>query len=111
MVRQLRVNGFTLVEMLIVLVIVSIFTISIAQVVKPMQYRKAYRQLTDALYAQSLSMIDDSTYTVEPIDGCDIGTWFYHPGGTVNQANTYTCGNDELVVHLGSGNVEIERLY
>lgn len=111
MVKQRRVKGFTLIEMLIVLGIVSLTTLTIANVVKPMHYRTAYRQVSDALYAQSLAMIDDAIYSVELIEGCDIETWFYHPNGTVNQANTYTCGNNKIVVHLGSGNLEIERIY
>ena len=111
MVKLWRVKGFTMVEPMIVMAILSFATFTMVSMIRPMEYRLADQQTSLALYAQSLSMIDANRYDVPIVDGCNVDQWFYHPGGTVNQANTFYCDHHSLIVHLGSGNIEIERLY
>ena len=100
-----------MVETMIVMAILSLATLTMVSMIRPMEYRLADQQTSLALYAQSLSMIDANRYDVPVVDGCNVDQWFYHPGGTVNQANTFYCDHHSLIVHLGSGNIEIERLY
>ena len=100
-----------MVETMIVMAILSLATLTMVSMIRPMEYRLADQQTSLALYAQSLSMIDANRYDVPIVDGCNVDQWFYHPGGTVNQANTFYCDHHSLIVHLGSGNIEIERLY
>ncbi len=100
-----------MVEPMIVMAILSFATFTMVSMIRPMEYRLADQQTSLALYAQSLSMIDANRYDVPIVDGCNVDQWFYHPGGTVNQANTFYCDHHSLIVHLGSGNIEIERLY
>ena len=100
-----------MVEPMIVMAILSLATLTMVSMIRPMEYRLADQQTSLALYAQSLSMIDANRYDVPIVDGCNVDQWFYHPGGTVNQANTFYCDHHSLIVHLGSGNIEIERLY
>ena len=111
MVKRWRVKGFTLVEMIIGVSIVSLLGLTMTTLIKPLHYRIAYQQITNALYAQSLSLINDQISEVSKIDGCWFDQWFYYPGGTVNQANTYDCTNGQLIVHLGSGNISYESIH
>lgn len=105
MVKRMRVKGYTMVELLITIAVISSSLLLIRPVLhyeKPMQHHQFY---VDALYTQSLAMLSKSQLELNTTSGCKYSPVFYYNSGSVNQAQTVTCGSHEVIIHLGSGNM------
>lgn len=102
--KLLHNNAYTLLSLLVTLfilsILVSLFTIHFVQ----FDYDYLYFYY-DALYTQSLSMIENETQYFDYENGCSYDQLFYYPLGIVNKAQTVNCNNHNLIIHLGSGNI------
>lgn len=122
-------NGFTLIEMLIVLLIISICVLVFPVVQQRKQLMFRYQMLTfkqHLLQAQTKAMetrkivnvdiqangyqIDDVYYAWDNMS-CQRTSLQYYPQGSVSQAKTIHCScerNDlQLVIQLGSGQMDV----
>lgn len=105
MVKHMRVKGYTMLEMLITLAIISSSLVLIRPVFithEPLQHQIFY---VDALYTQSLAMVSSTQLELSTSSVCDYSPVFYYSSGSVNQAQTISCGAHEIIIHLGSGNM------
>ncbi len=102
----MQVKGFTMIQCLIALAIASITSLFTSVMVRPIHLGISHIFYGKALYTQVLSIFDQSYQNMESIEGCDFNELFYYPSGTVNKAQAVHCGNRELIVHLGNGNIE-----
>lgn len=123
-------NAFTILEMMIVLLIVSISTIGIQAhsyqpslsifMKKMMSYsiilqeqafiEKEQKQVT---IENSQAYFDSTLLTYPTVISCEAQSFHYNEKGNISKANTITCyrGNEtmSLIYQLGTGRVRIEK--
>lgn len=102
--KLLHNKGYTLLSLLVTLFILTILVSLFSLHFVPYNYDYLYFYY-DALYTQSLSLISNTNQYYEQDNGCIYEQLFYYPFAIVNKAQTIECKNHDLIIHLGSGNI------
>lgn len=123
-------NGFTILEMMIVLLIISVSTIGIQAhsyhpslsifMKKMMSYSIAlqeqayiHKEEKQVSIGHSYAMFEDTMLEYPNGIACDVLSFHYNEKGNISRANTVTCyqGNEtmSLIYQLGTGRVRIEK--
>ena len=100
---MLAKDGFTLLECLVCLFILSVLSLMVVPVYKPVSYRDEVFVL-DLLSLQSDAMVNrmSCSSTLENIEIT------YHLNGNPSSCNTYTIHGKKVVVHLGWGRISVK---
>ncbi len=95
--------GFTLLECLVCLFILSVLSLMTASVYKPVSYQDEIFIL-DLLSLQSDAMVrrESCTSTLENIE------MTYHLNGNPSSCGTYLVHGQKVVVHLGWGRISVK---
>jgi len=88
-------KGYTLIEMLLVIIVISLFALTGIYINKDYSY-DYYDYLNEYLLKQSEAMLDREDKSME------YGISF-NSMGHINQARTIKFDNRDLVIHLGNG--------
>lgn len=121
-------NGFTLIEMLVVLLIVSMLGFGLstkmhcslyvfmknlqtlcitAQEKAYVKHRKVYVEIGDSIY------MDDVEYKIPHDIACDHVSFYYNAKGNISKAMSLHCQNAssqmKLVFQVGAGRVRLEK--
>lgn len=114
-------NGFTLVEMLVVLLIVSMLGFGLSTKMHSSLYvfmknlqtlcitaqEKAYVEIDDSIY------MDDVEYKIPHDIACDHVSFYYNAKGNMSKAMSLHCQNAssqmKLVFQVGAGRVRLEK--
>lgn len=123
-------NGFTVLEMMIVLLILSISTLGIQAhsyhpslsifMKKMMSYsivlqEQAYLEKEEKQVdiGSSYAVFDDDVFNYPNGISCDLQSFHYNEKGNISRANTVTCHQGKesmsLIYQLGTGRVRIEK--
>lgn len=126
--KLLRNNAFTLVEMLLVLLIISVFsmgfrvpesnlTIFMEQIMnesilcQEMAFLK--KKEVDVSFYSSYAKFNDSSYIYPSKITCSTNSFHYNENGNISKACTIACSNGihtkKLIFQLGSGRVRIDE--
>ena len=105
-------NGFTLVEMLVVLLIVSMLGFGLSTKMHSslyvfMKHRKVYVEIGDSIY------MDEVEYGIPHDIACDHVSFYYNAKGNMSKAMSLHCQNAssqmKLVFQVGAGRVRLEK--
>ncbi len=122
-------NGFTLIEMLLVLLIVSVVSFGVyAKPVSPLYLfmrhlqsacilaqEKAFanKEVQNVYFASDRIYLNEQSIDIPSSITCTPFSFHYNEKGNISKAHTITCSNDnksmKLVFQLGSGRVRIEK--
>lgn len=104
-VKQLRVKGFTLIQCILAIAIISSISLITIGNIRPIEIGHANLFYASYIYTQSLALFDHSYQSLN-FDGCEFDDVFFYPNGMVNKAQTVMCNGKEIIIHLGNGNIE-----
>ena len=105
MVRQWRNSGYTLIEMLLVLMIMGILLLLSVQSLKRDVHKPVGFVIDEIVMKQFEAIIECEKTYYEEYD-CEIR---FNRRGNVNQANTYHVHEDKIIVSLGTGRVYVKH--
>ena len=96
-------KGFTLLEMLVCLFVLSSLGLVVVPMMKSYDFR-AETVVLDALYLQSEAMALKETCSAQ-IQGID---FTYHPNGNPSMCSSYMLNGKRIIVHLGWGRISVK---
>ena len=121
-------NGFTLLEMLVVLLIVSILSFGLSTRTHTSLYLFMKKIQTQCITAQEIAyvehrrvdvsvgskiVIDDTEYRIDKDIVCEPISFYYNAKGNISKALTLRCQNAnakmKLIYQLGTGRVRLEK--
>ncbi len=103
--RQWRNSGYTLIEMLLVLMIMGILLIMSVQSLKRDVHKPVSFVIDEIVMKQYEAIIECEKTYYEEYD-CQIR---FNRRGNVNQANTYHVYEDSIIVTLATGRVYVKK--
>lgn len=95
-------RGFTLIEMMIVLMIVSMSTISLSLVFKPFTISDDVL-FSDYLKHTQIKALATATKQIVETDHSNVSKLSFNELGNVNMAQTITLSSKKIVIQLGMG--------
>ena len=104
-VKQLQVKGFTLIQCILAIAIISSISLITIGYIRPIEIGQSDLFYASYIHTQCMALFDHSYQSLN-VDGCEFDDVFFFPNGTVNKAQTISCNGKEMIIHLGNGNIE-----